>query len=313
MKAAVLSSFDTPPLYADFAEPVASGRDEMLVEVLAVGLHHITLAKATGRHYSGTGALPLVPGVDGVGRGTDGKLRYFVLEDTRSGSLADRTVVQLDRSLVLSRDCDPIAIAAAMNPAMGAWLALRCRFPFKKKQKVLVLGATGSSGSMAVQIAHYLGASQVIAAGRDQQRLEKLSALGATDVVALEDRRLEVLAREVDVVLDFVWGECTGQLMERVVTARTDRNRPLTWIEIGSVAGPTAPIPAAVLRAAHFQLIGSGIGSVPGREIVKELPSLVKELARGTFKLDAKPMPLRDVEAAWLAAPRSPERIVLTP
>jgi NADPH:quinone reductase-like Zn-dependent oxidoreductase len=214
---------------------------------------------------------------------------------------------------VLPRDCDPITIAAAMNPAMGAWLALRCRIPFKKKQNVLILGATGNAGSMAVQIARYLGASQIIAAGRDEQRLRKLSALGATNLVALDDGQLGVLACEVDVVLDFVWGDCTGQLIERVVAARTDRSRPLTWVEVGSVGGQTSPIPAAMLRGARLHLVGSGIGSVPGREIVKELPALVKELVRGTFKIDAKAMPLREVGRAWLAAAQSTERIVLTP
>ncbi len=312
MKAALITSFDAPPCYSDVAEPTPRGREEMLVDVLAVGLHHLTRAKANGSHYSSPRALPLVPGVDGVGRGPDGKLRYFVVDSERTGSLADKTVIEADHSIVLPRDSDPISMAAAMNPAMGSWLALRCRVPFRKRQKVLILGATGSSGGMAVQIARHLGASQIIAVGRNEQRLAQLPALGATEVVKLGDPRLGHLARDVDVVLDFIWGDGSARAIEMLVTERADRSRPLTWIEIGSLGGNTAPVPSAMLRASRLQIVGSGLGSVPGREIVKELPSLAKELAQGTFSIQARAMPLHDVQRAWLES-ASAERIVLTP
>jgi len=214
---------------------------------------------------------------------------------------------------VLPASSDPITVAAAMNPAMGSWLALRCRVPFKKRQNVLILGATGNAGSMAVQVAQHLGATQIIAAGRDEQRLAKLPALGATHTVKLGDERLGQLAREVDVVLDFVWGDSTAKAIELLITERADRSRPLTWIEIGSVAGQTAAIPSAALRASQLQIVGSGLGSVPGREIVKELPALVKEIARGTFRINARSVPLRDVERAWTEVEHSSERIVLVP
>jgi NADPH:quinone reductase-like Zn-dependent oxidoreductase len=313
MKAAVVRSFAQPPGYEDFAEPVPGGRDEMLVDVLAVGLHPLVRSQADGSHYTSTGELPLIPGADGVGRGADGELRYFVLDDTPMGSMAEKTVIEVDRSIVLPRGVDPIAIAAALNPAMGSWLALRCRVSFEQRQKVLVLGATGNAGSMAVQVARHLGASQIIAAGRNQQKLAKLSALGATDIVTFDDARLGALARDVDVVLDFVWGEASVKAMGAVITERADRGRPVTWIEIGSVTGPTAAIPSAVLRAARLQIVGSGIGSVPGRDIVAELPALVEEIVRGTFKVDARAMPLSFVAQAWVEAAHASERIVLTP
>lgn len=195
MKAAVISSFDLPPHYGHYADPAPQGPGEMLVEVLAAGLHHVTRGQASGVHYSSSGGLPLVPGIDGVGRGSDGKLRYFVQGPGQVGTMADRTVIELDHSIELPLDSDAVTVAAAMNPAMASWLALRCRVPFQSGQKVLVLGATGSSGSMAVQIARHLGASQVIAAGRDEQKLSKLPALGATEIVPLGDDRLGALAR----------------------------------------------------------------------------------------------------------------------
>jgi NADPH:quinone reductase-like Zn-dependent oxidoreductase len=313
MKAAVLTDYDHAPTYRDFPEPVPNGPGQLLVEVLAAGLHHLTIGRASGKHYSSSGTLPLVPGVDGVGRGSDGKARYFVLDETATGSLADKTVIDLDRSITLPDGADPVAVAACMNPAMGPWLALRCRVPLQKGQNILILGATGNAGRMAVQVARHLGAAQIIGAGRDERKLAALGALGTTNAVTLTDPALPSLAREVDVVLDFLWGESSAQLMVPMIKARADRNRALTWIEVGSIAGENAAIPAAALRAANFQIVGSGLGSVPGRDIVKELPALVHEIARGTLQIDAQARKLSDIERAWTDARTSDDRIVLTP
>jgi NADPH:quinone reductase-like Zn-dependent oxidoreductase len=285
----------------------------MLIDVLAAGLHPRVRSQADGAHYTSTGALSLIPGVDGVGRDADGRLRYFVLDDTPMGSMAERTVIDVDRSIVLPRDVDPIAVAAALNPAMGSWLALRCRVPFTEGQKVLILGATGSAGSIAVQVSRHLGASQIVAVGRNERKLATLPALGATDIVTFEDPRFATVARDVDVVLDFVWGESTANAILTMISEREDRSRLLTWIEIGSVSGQTAAISSAALRAARLQIVGSGIGSVPGRDIVDELPSLVNEIVNGTFRIDAKAMPLSSVEQAWTEAAHTNERIVLRP
>lgn len=313
LKAAVITSFNEPPFHADIGEPVPEMPGEMLVEVLAAGLHHLTRGRASGAHYSSTGRPPLIAGVDGVGRGTDGKLRYFVQAPDQIGTMADRTVIELQRSIELPDNCDPVALAAAMNPAMASWLALRCRMPFQAVQKVLILGATGSSGSMAVQVARHLGAVQVIAAGRDGQKLARLPALGATDVVTLDDARLGELSSEVDVVLDFIWGESAVRIMETVLRQRKDRSAPFTWIHIGSMAGDVAPIPGALLRGANIEIVGSGHGSVSDRAILNELPALAGEIARGTFRIDARAIPLRDVEQAWSTPDHTGARIVFVP
>ena len=124
-----------------------------------------------------------------MGRGPDGLLRYFLLPGTRVGTMAERTVIDTRRSIVLPDTTDPVAVAAAMNPAMSSWVALRQRVSFQAGQDVLVLGATGSAGQLAVQIARLFGAGQVIAAGRDAGRLAGLAALGATATVPLAKRR----------------------------------------------------------------------------------------------------------------------------
>lgn len=310
MHAAVVTSFDAPPRYLDFPDPVARGRDEVVVEVLAAGLHPRVRSQADGSHYTSTDELPLVPGVDAVVRDPRGRLRYAVLDDTVLGTMADRTVIELDRSVVLPGGVDPVQIAAAMNPVMSSWVALRRRVDLRRGQRVLVLGATGNAGRMAVQVAKLFGARHVIAAGRDESLLAGLPALGADETCTLDQI---AAAADVDVVVDYVWGEPTARAMVDLLTARRDRSAPLTWIQIGSVAGPTAPIPSAALRSARLQIVGSGIGSVPGRDIVKELPRLAAAVTDGAFDVRARALPLAEVEQAWAAAATSRDRIVLVP
>ena len=313
MRAAVVTSFDTPPTYQDFTRPEPRTADEVVVEVIAAGLHPRVRSQASGSHYTSSGELPLVPGIDGVGRAPDGTLRYFVLPDTTMGAMAEQTVVDLRRSVVLPGDSDPILIAAAMNPAMSSWLALRRRIQLRPGQQILVLGATGNAGSLAVQVAKRLGAGRVVAAGRNADRLAGLADLGADECVNLDDhRRLGAATGEIDVVLDYVWGEPTAAAIAAVVTNRSDPGQPLTWIQIGSVAGPTAAIGSAALRAARLQIVGSGQGSVPTRDILAELPALAAEITSGALRVDARTVALADIEAAWKAADGT-QRIVVTP
>jgi NADPH:quinone reductase-like Zn-dependent oxidoreductase len=310
VRAAVVTSFDAPPRYLEHPEPVAHGNDEVVVEVLAAALHPRVRSQASGSHYTSTDELPLVPGVDAVVRDPRGHLRYTVLGDTNLGTMAERTIIELDRSVVLPDGTDPVLVAAAMNPVMSSWIALRRRIDFHRGQRVLVLGATGNSGRMAIQVAKRFGAAQVIAAGRNPDRLAALPALGA-DLVCTFDELAK--AADVDVVLDYVWGAPTARAMTELVTARHDRAAPLTWIEIGSVAGPSAQIPSAALRAARLHIVGSGIGSVPGRDIVSELPELAAAVAGGGFDVRAQAVPLADVEQAWTATAGTTDRVVFVP
>jgi NADPH:quinone reductase-like Zn-dependent oxidoreductase len=319
VRAAVVSTFDSPPRCVEFPAPVPKAEGEMLVDVLAAGLHPRVRSQANGSHYTSTSELPLVPGIDGVGRGADGRLRYFILPDTTMGAMAEKTVIDERRGIVLPDGADPVSVAAAMNPAMSSWVALRQRVEFRAGQKVLILGATGNAGQMAVQIARMFGAAEIVAAGRDPDRLARLPALGATATVHLVGEpssvadRLGQAAADVDVVIDYIWGEPTGAAMAAVIMHRADRGKPLTWIEIGSVGGATAPIPSAALRAARLSLVGSGQGSVSTRAILTELPALAQAILSGTFQIDARSMPLEDVEQAWADAGRARQRIVIVP
>ncbi len=318
MNAAVVRSFDAPPRYETFQTPQPSGEHEISVDVLAAGLHPRVRSGASGRHYTSAEALPLIPGVDGVGRAADDQLLYFVAFDGAFGTMAERTVIDRRRAVVLPDDADVPAIAAGMNPGMSSWLALRKRISFTAGQKVLVLGATGNAGQLAVQIAKFLGAGYVAAAGRDPERLAGLTRLGADEIVPLTGepdevaRALAAAGADVDVVIDYLWGPVTEQAIPALVRERTERSKPLWWIQIGSMAGLEITLPSAALRAANLQLLGSGQGSLTTAGIVQELPELAAQITAGAFTIDPLPTPLSDVEAAWNTPTTPGQRIVFT-
>jgi NADPH:quinone reductase-like Zn-dependent oxidoreductase len=317
MKAAVVTSFDQPPRYEDFPDPVAAGEHEVVVEVIAAGLHPRVRSGASGTHYTSEGVLPLVPGVDAVGRLPGGGLAYFVAADGVTGTMAERAVMDTRRSVSLPDGVDAIAIAAAMNPGMSSWVGLRRRAELAAGEAVLVLGATGNAGRMAVGIAKHLGAGEVIAAGRNPEMLALLPELGADRVVGLEGEgaidALGEAAAEVDVVVDYLWGKPVEAAIPAIVRRRQDRSRALRWVQIGAITGPDIALPSAALRAANLKIMGSGQGSVSTAGIVAELPELAREIDAGTFAVDAEAVPLAEVEAAW-ARPVAPgRRLVFVP
>jgi NADPH:quinone reductase-like Zn-dependent oxidoreductase len=319
INAAVVTAFGDPPSYQSFELPEPRGSEEITVDVLAAGLHPRVRTGARGAHYTSTGTLPMVPGIDGVGRRADGTLIYFVADDATLGTFAERALVDVRRTVELPRDADVIKVAAAMNPAMSSWIALRRRVPLQPGQSVLVLGATGNAGTMAVQVAKRLGAGRVVGAGRDPERLGALAAVGADEVVALTEdgdataRALAAAAAEVDIVIDYLWGRPAQAAIPALLTARADRSRALDWVQIGSIAGPTIELPSVALRSANFRLQGNGQGAVSPAGYLAELPSLVAEIDAGTIPVAARAVPLAEVEAIWNEPDTPGERTVLIP
>jgi NADPH:quinone reductase-like Zn-dependent oxidoreductase len=319
MNAAVVTSFDEPPRYGTFAAPEPQSGHESVVDVLAVGLHPRVRTGAAGAHYTSAGTLPMIPGIDGVGRRADGSLVYFAAADDVIGTMADRAVIDDRRAVALPDAPDVPRIAAAMNPAMSSWVALRRRVPIEAGQSVLVLGATGNAGAMAIQVAKHLGAGRVIAAGRDQERLTALTALGADDLVRLTTdpkataQALAGAAAEVDIVIDYLWAAPAQQAIAALLTGRTDRSRALDWIQIGAMAGPTMELPSAALRSANLRLQGNGQGAVSTRAYLAELPALADQINAGTIAVNPHVAALADVEAVWSVPDRPGVRTVLIP
>jgi NADPH:quinone reductase-like Zn-dependent oxidoreductase len=319
MNAAVVTSFDRPPHYQRFPVPEPKTSDEFLVDVLAVGLHPRTKTGAAGAHYTSTNALPMIPGIDGVGQRPDGTRIYFVADDDVVGTMADKSLVDARRCVELPDHVDVHQVAAAMNPAMSAWVALRRRVPLVPGQSVLVLGATGNAGTMAVRIAKLLGAARVVGAGRDLDRLHMLGSLGADEVVQMTDDKdatawaLAHAAADVDIVLDYLWGVPAQQTIVALLSGRSVREKAMDWVQIGSVAGPTIELPSVALRSANFRLQGNGQGAVSTEVYLAELPSLVEQINSGALTLRVNNQPLADVEEIWLRPDVPGERIVLVP
>ncbi len=274
---------------------------------------------AGGRHYTSTGALPMIPGVDAVGRRADGSLIYFVADDDRLGTMSEQTVADTRRSVTLPAGTDAAKIAAAMNPAMSSWVALHRRVNFAPGQSVLVLGATGNAGSMAIQIAKLMGAGRVIGAGRDPERLVALEAAGADATVRLSSDEpattaaLAAAAADVDVVIDYLWAAPARLAMGALLSARSDASAPLDWVQIGALTGPDLDLPSAWLRGNNLRIQGSGQGSVAPRTYLGELPGLVAAINSGQITVQTATSPLAEVESVW-AQPSVPGvRTVLVP
>jgi len=318
MNAAVVTSFEQPPHYQQFEVPQPTA-GEQLVDVLAVGLHPRVRSGAAGAHHTSAGTLPMIPGIDGVGRRPDGNRIYFVADDDVLGTMADKALVDERRSIELPDDVDAATVAATMNPAMSAWVALRLRVPIKPGQRVLVLGATGNAGAMAIQVAKLLGAGPVVGAGRDLERLNALTTVGADQIVQLTDdtdataKALADAAANVDIVIDYVWGKPAAQAIMALLTARSDPSHQLNWIQIGAIAGPTIELPSVALRSANLRLQGTGQGAVSTQAYLSQLPSLVDQINAGTIALRANPKALADVQKIWATTDGPGERTVLIP
>jgi len=159
---------------------------------------------------------------------------------------------------------------------------------------------------------------RVLLAGRDLERLNALAAAGADEIVQLSDdeataRSLAAAAAEVDVVVDYLWGEPAQKAIVALLTARSDRSRPMDWIQVGAIAGPTIELPSAALRSANLRLQGSGQGAVSTRAYLAELRALIEEINESTIAVKANTMPLADVERIWTQPDEPGERTVLMP
>jgi NADPH:quinone reductase-like Zn-dependent oxidoreductase len=309
MNAAVVESYENPPRYAAFTDPTPTD-DEVLVTVTAAGLHPIVRSLAKGSHYGSTGQFPFVPGVDGVGRTPDGARIFFGATQPPYGTMAERTITRPFTCVPIPDALDDATVAAMMNPAMSSSAALEHRARFVAGESVLILGATGSAGQLAVQIARRLGAKRVVAAGRDPQALEETQSLGADSTISLSQNhdalvsafRSELAANKIDVVLDYLWGAPAEALLAAVVQKGLDHEAArLRYIQIGNMAGPNISLAAATLRSSGLELIGSGFGSVSMHDIFASLRAFLAEATRHPFQVKFTTAPLRDVEKLWNA------------
>ena len=321
MKAAVLHALGAIPRFEDFPDP-QPGQDEVLVHVTAASLKNIDKALASGSHYGSDGQLPTVCGVDGVGVLENGTRVFCGGARRPYGMMATLSVVPRTWCVPVPEGVDDCVAAALPNPALSSWLPLTWRAQLKRGETVLVLGATGVAGKLAVQIAKHLGAGRVVAAGRNERILQTLASLGADATIALsqsdEDLALafsrEALRGHFDIVLDYVWGHPTEVLLA-ALTGHDMRaeSRGVRLIEIGEMAGPTICLSAAALRSSGIEISGTGGGSVPHSVIFDAFPKVWALAASGQLHIDIERVPLADVESAWRRNDLPGRRLVIIP
>ena len=309
MNAAVLHTINQPPRFEQFPEPVAE-ENEVIVHVLAAALKPIDKQMASGSHYAAYGKLPVVCGMDGVGRLDDGMRVFFGGPRPPYGSMAERTVVSRSRCFPIPDNVNDDIAAAVVNPGLSAWGALVWRAQLAPGQTVLILGATGVTGKLAVQTAKLLGAGRVIAVGRNEQVLNTLHDLGADTTIHLgkPDQDLtEAFVREAgdsgfDVIIDYLWGPTTEALLAAIV--RRDlkpASSRVRLVEAGESAGPTISLAAAVLRSSRLEILGAGSGNAAASpEIwIEAVRQLMSNVACGALRIDTERVPLDEVEIAW--------------
>jgi NADPH2:quinone reductase len=315
MQAAVVSVLGQAPRYEPFPDPVA-GEGEVAIKVRAAGLHPVVKAIAAGLHYSTGGVVPAVAGIDGVGTLDDGSRVYFGGVRKPWGTMAELAVVSQSMCIQLPDGIGDVQAAAIANPGMSAWVSLKHRAAVSAGETVLILGATGVAGQLALQAARLLGAKRLIGVGRN---VDAIANAGADAVISLgqpEDAVREAFAAEaafgIDVVIDYLWGRPTELLLEALARGfRASATRPTRLVEVGESAGKTINLPGATLRSIDLTLKGSGFGSASMKEIFAAIPTLFSMAAAGSLKIDVEPVPLSDVEAAWSRVEKG-RRIVFT-
>jgi NADPH:quinone reductase-like Zn-dependent oxidoreductase len=294
-----------------------------LVAVTAAPLNPLDLVIASGSFHSARHEAPYVPGSECVGvvldsdRYSPGALVYAECHASPGtpGSFAAQALVTDEDLLPLPDGLDPGLAAAVGNSGTAAFMPLIEVAGLRPGETVLVLGATGAVGQLAIQIAHRYGAGRVVGVGRDRGTLGRLAALGADAVVELQPgenveelaARLLAAAGPVDVVLDGVY----GVPLEAALRVCAPRARV---VNVGNPAGPTAQVPAGLLRRKQLTLSGFAGLHTPLRDKRAALTWLWTALAGGQLRLEVRTFSLEEFPAAWRAQAVSPHaKFVIVP
>lgn len=319
MKAAVLHQLGATPTYDDFSAPVASNDQEVVISVKAASIKQLDLLKASGMHYTQYASLPTVVGVDGVGVLDTGQ-RVYAMGIT--GMMAQQALVTKNRWVMLPDGLDEAVAAALPNALLGSDAALRHRAQVKEGDTVLISGATGTTGMMAVQVAKHHGASTVIATGRNPDTLQKLREMGADEVVSLQQPDEAIIEQlttlyeraPIDIVLDYLWGHPIELILSALKAVKNPRFTRI--VTVGEMAGKSILLESGLLRSRDIEFIGSGIGSLSPQAIAgymqHDMPIMLQLAATGKLAIDIETVPLSAVEQAWSSAAKSGRRIVVT-
>jgi NADPH2:quinone reductase len=319
MNAAVLRTLGKPPRCEQFPDPIASD-GEVVVRVLAASLKPVDQQIAAGSHYASPRELPCICGTDGVGLLPDGKRVFFGGARPPYGAMAERTIVRSAFTFPVPESVNDEIAAALPNPGVSAWLSLAARAKLAPGENVLILGATGVTGKLAIKIAKLLGAVRVVAAGRNQQVLSTLHKLGADATIRLDaptNDLKEAFVREggesgFQVVIDYVWGRPAEAFLAAITGKGFAEIKSETrYVQVGEGAGPTISLPAAVLRSTAITIMGTA--GIPSRSVLAEaMQQVMMHAASGELQIDTERVPLADIENAWQRDPQG-RRLVIAP
>jgi NADPH:quinone reductase-like Zn-dependent oxidoreductase len=318
MNAAVLRVLGTPPRFEKFPEPVPA-EGEVVVHVRAASLKPVDKQIAAGTHYASFRELPAVCGLDGVGVLDDGTRVFFAGPRRPYGAMAERTVVRRAQCFAVPEGLSDEVAAALPNPGVSAWLTLKERAKLAPGETVLILGATGVTGKLAVQTAKILGAGRVIAAGRNEKALNSLLELGADATIQLDKSTeeltkafaLEAGDKGFQVVIDYLWGPATEALLAALTRNEfTAIGSETRLVQVGESAGASITLPAAVLRSTPLTILGTA--GIPAPEILMDaLQQVLAYGASGKLRIDTERVPLAEIENGWQREGRS--RLVIIP
>jgi len=307
MRAAVVKVLGQPPELGEFPEPEVRA-NESIVTMTASAVNPLTLSRAGGVHYSASTPTPFVAGVDGVGRTAEGRRVYVPRVREPYGALAERAPTPNALLVPLPDGISDTLAAAVAIPGLSSWNPIVHRAPIRPGESVLVHGATGAAGRMAIQIAKHLGAPAVVALGRNPQKLATLKEIGADRVISLNQApdalqaEVRSAARElrVGVAIDYIGGPTAPLVIAGLGGPDGPRGPELIrYIQIGALAGPTIPVDSAVLRSSGLEILGSGIGSSTLDVMLESLREMFAATVSAGFRLDTNVRPLADVTTSW--------------
>jgi NADPH:quinone reductase-like Zn-dependent oxidoreductase len=322
MRAAVIyRKGETPQYTENFPEPVAQKDNELLISVKAAAIKHLDKSKAGGKHYSAQEEISEanVIGGDGVGILKNGT-RVFALGN---GMMAEKAIIEKDRMIKIPKGIDDATAAALPNAVAGSAMALLFRANMKRGETVLINGATGFTGKIAVQIAKYYGAKKIIVTGRNEQTLQLLPALGATEIVSLQqdDEKFFTQIKQihnntpVDIIIDYLWGH-SAELILEALKGQGSFTHKTRFVSIGAVTGDKIQLSSEILRSVDLHLTGSGLGSWTKDEMKKLfrniVPAMFKLAATNKLQVDTVSLPLKDIEKLWEMEIPDGKRLVLT-
>ncbi|WP_428663375.1 quinone oxidoreductase family protein [Runella sp.] len=308
--------------YTEWPVPEISGNNELLMRVRVAALKHVDRSRASGKHYSsGTvnAAQPTVIGGDGVGLLADGTRVYAI---GVSGMVAEQAIIDKDRMVILPDNLDDATASALPNAVIGSAMALRFKAKIQSGDTVLINGATGVTGRIAVQIAKHYGAKRVIATGRNPDALQELPDLGADEIVSVQQEDEEFVAQiqslhsqtPVDIIIDYLWGH-TSELLLMAFKGKGSFTHHIRFVSVGSLAGDILKLSAMSLRSVDLQLTGSGLGSWSRQDVGKLfseiLPEMFQLAADGKLKIETVKVPLAEIESVYDTAITTGKRLVI--